>query len=378
MKIARIVERYPSSAEGINRGLMPNVYYLSKIQAEMGHDVTIYTMREPGQPDREIQDGLPIVRVEKPPLARTFAGVRICQAIAASDEIPDIVHSMNPLPLGWLHSRSRTRLPAKFALSVHSTIDQMGRIGGIPSVSKLYVHEFRELVLSLASEVDLVLPVSRFVRRELEMSGVNHGRIKVIASGVETEVFSESGRPVGPPFRVLYVGRFSRGKGLRYLLKAVDQLRNKHEIEVLLIGGSPEDDGYRSVLSEIGTLGLQNTVRVSPPVSHAALPRLYSSHDVLVLPSEREALGKVLLEAMACCRPVVATRSGGVTDVVDDGRTGRLIPPRDPRSLADAIEGLIDDEDLRRRMGLMARRRAMMFDWHAIARQYLNAFELIP
>jgi glycosyltransferase involved in cell wall biosynthesis len=81
------------------------------------------------------------------------------------------------------------------------------------------------------------------------------------------------------------------------------------------------------------------------------------SFDVFVMSSVTEGLGTSLLDAMACARPIVATRTGGIPEVVDDGVTGILVPPRDPRALADAIVTLLTDADLRQRLGRMGLQR---------------------
>ena len=81
--------------------------------------------------------------------------------------------------------------------------------------------------------------------------------------------------------------------------------------------------------------------------------------DVVALPSWTEGLPLVVLEAMAAARPVVATPVGGTPEVVLDGETGLLVPPRDPRALAAALQRLVDDADLRRRLGEAGKRRAV-------------------
>ncbi len=377
MKIARITERYPAQSKEINRGLIPNVHYLSKFQSEMGDQVTIYTVREPGQPAHQREGSVEVVRIKKPPMTRTFMGLRICQAIRKSGQRPDVVHSLNPLPLGWLFSRARKILPAKYVMSVHASIDSRTQIAGWPSPRKLYVQEFRRLAAELARAVDLVLPVSRFIRKELMATGVDPRMMRVIPSGVETDLFTPRELRSGEARSILYVGRFSSGKGIPHLLHAFHVLERRHDLKLTLAGGTTEDDGYREVLSEIARLGLGKNVEIRPPVPHTMLPELYRSSDIVVLPSDKEALGKVLLEAMACSVPVIASSSGGVADIVDDGKTGILVPCRDARSLADALDLLIRDDRLRRRMGLAARRKAEEFDWKIVARRYTEAFESV-
>ena len=377
MKIARIVENYPSSSEKIDRGLLPNIHYLSKLQSDMGNEVTVYTTREGNQPTRDERDGVQIVRVKKPRMRRTFLELRVCREIRRRGDIPDIVHSLNPLPLGWLIGNARRILPASFALSVHGSLGAGTAIGGPPSLEKFFIYEFRRLTIGVAPGVDLVLPVSSFIRREVELLGVEPEKMQVIPSGVNTRIFVPKKREFNMIPRVLFVSRFSLGKGLPYLIKAAGLLRRNHHFRILMVGGTPQDNGYGISISMIRDLGLRDIVEVRPPVPHSNLPEIYSAHDMSVLPSEKEALGKVLLEAMACGRPVISTRSGGITDIVDDGKTGLLVPPRNPGALAEALLELIEDEGKRNRMGSLARRKAIHFEWKSIAQRHLEAFRSI-
>jgi glycosyltransferase involved in cell wall biosynthesis len=232
-------------------------------------------------------------------------------------------------------------------------------------------------MIGVASGVDLVLPVSSFVFRELEILGIEPGKMRLVPSGVNTEIFvPKETRSRGIP-RILFVGRFSLGKGVPYLIKAADILRKKYDFRLLLVGGTRFDNGYFTSISMIRELGLGDIVEVMPPVPHSRLPEIYSSHDVSVLPSEKEALGKVLLESMSCGRPVISTRSGGITDIVNDGKNGLLVPPRNPQALAEALGSIIQNTSMRRKMGSLARKKALNFDWKSIALSYLDAFQEI-
>jgi glycosyltransferase involved in cell wall biosynthesis len=98
-------------------------------------------------------------------------------------------------------------------------------------------------------------------------------------------------------------------------------------------------------------------------------PRLMAAADVFVLPSEQEGLPIALLEAMALGRPSIASAVGGIPEVINDGRDGLLIRPRDPAQLAEAIVALLSDDDLRSRIGEAAKIRAADFDMRtAVAR----------
>jgi len=106
------------------------------------------------------------------------------------------------------------------------------------------------------------------------------------------------------------------------------------------------------IASRAENLGLDGSLVWTGQLSYKALAQLLATYDVFVLPSSHpEPLGIVMLEAMACGKPVVATRQGGPLDVVVDGVTGLLVPPNDPPAMAAAIESLLSSEERRREMG---------------------------
>ena len=105
------------------------------------------------------------------------------------------------------------------------------------------------------------------------------------------------------------------------------------------------------------------------------LQRLYARAAVVACPSRREGFGVACLEAMAHARPVVATDVGGLRDLVVDGETGLVVPPRDPAALRQALVRLLGDSDLRRRLGGAGRVRAQeLFSWHAVTEMTLAAY----
>jgi type III pantothenate kinase len=110
-------------------------------------------------------------------------------------------------------------------------------------------------------------------------------------------------------------------------------------------------------------------------VPHHELARLYDRAAIVACPSRREGFGVACLEAMAHARPVVATNVGGLRDLVLDGETGIVVPPRDPAALRDALERLLADPGLRRRLGAEARERAReRFSWSAVTDATLAAY----
>ena len=131
----------------------------------------------------------------------------------------------------------------------------------------------------------------------------------------------------------------------------------------MLVGeGEAEHEKYKQELRQIvEKLGLAQDVIFTG--FRRDIPELLAAFDVLVLPSLEEAFGRVVIEAMACAKPVVATRGGGLPEIIRDKETGLLVPVKDPQAIAGAVLQLLADKALARQMGLSGRKRAEeMFD----------------
>ena len=176
--------------------------------------------------------------------------------------------------------------------------------------------------------------------------------VRVIPSGVD--VPETVGEPDEPP-HVLYAGRLSEEKGVLELVEAAQGL------PLVVVGDGPLREQVP------GALGF---------VAHDELLRLYERAAVVVCPSRREGFGVVCAEAMAHGRPVVACAVGGLLDLVVDGETGLLVPALDPAALREALERLLGDAELRRRLGEAGRVRARAaFSWERFARLTVRAYE---
>jgi glycosyltransferase involved in cell wall biosynthesis len=199
-----------------------------------------------------------------------------------------------------------------------------------------------------------VVTVSAATQRTLTpILGPN--RVRLIDNGVELADFGPPGQPHDPP-RILYAGVLSPRKGLLDLLEASAILtRRDLAHEILLVGGTPERGASEEAEVREAAGPTTQFLGAQP---HHAMAALYRDADLLCLPSWTEGMPLSILEAMATGLPVVATAVGDIPRAVADGLTGRLVPPRDPQALAAALDPLLRNADLRRRMGAAGRRRA--------------------
>ena len=203
-------------------------------------------------------------------------------------------------------------------------------------------------------------------------------RVRVIRNGIDpseyapdpgTDVLERYGVDPRRP-AVVFVGRITRQKGLPVLLRAAARL--DPATQLVLCAGQPDTDGLAAEVTGLVT-GLQaarSGVIWLARLPNRAVIQLLTHATVFACPSLYEPLGIVNLEAMACGTAVVASRVGGIPEVVVDGDTGLLVPPGDPAALADALNVLVHDPDLAVAMGSRGRKRALAdFGWAAIAAQ---------
>ena len=249
-----------------------------------------------------------------------------------------------------------------------------------------HVDEFRGPVLTKLQEdsislCDVKVTVSEYWRRKLEEDyGVDS---QVIHNGVDMERFNPDEHPT--PERegadILFVGGLEARKGLEHLFLAVEKLMSQHpntRLTVLGRSGLTSGKNYDekrlfSILAK--RLGIGRNVRFLEQVTDEQLPSLYALCDIFVLPSRMEGWGLAIMEAMAMMKPVVATRVGGIPELVQHGRTGYLVDAGDVLGLSEAIAGLVEDPSLREKMGREGRESVNEYTWERAARKTLELYE---
>jgi glycosyltransferase involved in cell wall biosynthesis len=177
--------------------------------------------------------------------------------------------------------------------------------------------------------------------------------VMIRGSGVDTDAFILGDEIAGAPVAVM-VSRMLWDKGVGELVDAARLLQRRGVSLRVVLVGSPDPENPASI-PERQLRDWHASGDVAWWGERSDVAKIWADCHIAVLPSYREGLPKSLLEAAACGRPLVATDVSGCREVVRDGATGLLVPPRDARALADALERLATDRDLRRRMGAAAR-----------------------
>ncbi len=246
-----------------------------------------------------------------------------------------------------------------------------------PGLTALYVR-LEQLTARLTDRI--VVLTDRGIDEHLGRGIGRREQFRVIPSGVDLEAIRCGAPPydrararlgVEPETRLIVgLGRLEPVKGFQSLVKALPSVLSVvPSARVLLVG---EGSLRAELRSEARGLGVADRVEITGAQLNPAA--FLAAADLVVVPSLNEGMGRVLVEAMALGRPVVATRVGGIPAVVADGETGLLVPPGDPPALGRAVSQLLKDPGLSQRMGEAGRRRAEQFSLAVMESRLLNLY----
>jgi glycosyltransferase involved in cell wall biosynthesis len=387
MRVLHVVTAFPRVREDV---ITPWLVELIKRQRAQGDDVDVFTSAYRGLGD-QVFDGIPVYRF------RYF--LRRWENLTHEETAPDrmrrsLLYRMLPLwfvTAGmfaiWRHCRRHrydvihVHWPVPLAL-LGWAAQRAGPAGLVTTVYGIEVrwvkHGLRFLKGFLAWAVrrsDRVVAISADTARELrEIVDVPIEVIPYTTSLPDTAAVALPQPTHGP---VLFVGRLVERKGVAHLIDAVARLGD-HGPSLEIIGDGPERAALEARAS---AQGIGDRVVFRGQVTTEELQRSYARAAVFVLPSvldargDTEGLGVVLLEAMNYGTPVVASRIGGIPDIVEDGISGLLVPAGDSGALAAALGRLIADPALARRLGEAGRQRVReRFTWEAIVRRWKETY----
>ncbi len=240
----------------------------------------------------------------------------------------------------------------------------------------------RALVRWAASRAQASIGVSRALVERMRGLGFPPDSLHVMRNGVDTQRFSmlsqiESRRQlgIGKAPVLLTVGNLHEHKGQRLAIQALALVRLKHPLaELYVVGEGPDRP---ALAREAAALGLDSAVHLVGAVPNTELSLWYSAADALILASSREGWPNVLLESMACGTPVVATRVGGVPEIVQNSLVGRVVTERTPDALAAAIAELLDQGLGVENQRSEVRRYATRFSWDRTSEEQLILFNAL-
>lgn len=277
----------------------------------------------------------------------------------------------------WLSGIAAHRAKHALGLPLVSTFHTLARVKaetGDPEPARRAEAEAAVMGCSDAITASCATEAEQLVR----LYDVDPTRIELVTPGVDHAFFSPGPRPgaraaLGLPDGpvLLFVGRIQPLKGLSVALETLAQIRRRHPEALLVVVGGPSGveglaERARCQVSA-DELGIADAIRWVDPLPHHLLSTYYRSADVVLVPSRSESFGLVALEAAASGIPVVAAAVGGLTSIVEDGRTGRLVDTRDPMDWADAVDAILSDPEEARRMGACAVEGAQRYRWSMTA-----------
>lgn len=318
------------------------------------------------------------------------AGVsRRLEMLAAEGTSVDAIHANY-----WLSGLAGHALKHQLDLPLLVTFHTLDRVKAEASPEELSAAEPARRAASeaeIAACADAVLAACAVEADQLvELYGADRERIAVIAPGVDHAFFSAGGPAARSMARraaglsegaptVLFAGRIQPLKGLRVAAESVAIVRGRAaaagdarlaRARLVVIGGPSGPHGeeeLRAVRERVAALGMARDVSFLPPQPHETLSTYYRAADACVVPSRSESFGLVALEAAACGLPVVASAVGGLTTLVEHGRTGYLVDSRRPEEYAARLGELLGDPGWAAAMGALAARRARSYTWATAA-----------
>jgi glycogen synthase len=356
-------------------GMQNHTAELTRTLDRRGVVQTVLTTRPPTAPyfqrlgdhARVIRLGLPIRRFRQ--LYAPQAAI-IAPILAARS---DVVHvhlgeDLAVLPIGAAAARLH-RLP--LVLTIHTSLRHTLAVSDLRSALLKTIGGLIERWGEHSAEA--VSVITSRLHRLLLSDGVDENRVHLIPPGVDPSLFEG---PFEDPFagirrpRVLFVGRLAPQKGVSTLVEAAGLLEDPGA-RILLVGDGPERPKLER---DAERLGVDDRLHFVGFFAHERLPAAMAHADLLVLPSLYEELGTVLLEAMQAALPIVASKTGGIPDVIENGVNGMLVPPGDPEALARAIDCLLADRKLACRLSEGAQERAKDYDWEVLAERVLRVY----
>jgi glycosyltransferase involved in cell wall biosynthesis len=367
MKVLLLTNEYPPEKTA---GTAMATSFLAEELASRGVRVTVVVNTRTSAPVRESSCGVEVVRLRPLPVPATRMAQRAAMLLRIAQALrPDVVQGQS--------------------LSCGALAAFVGRVLGIPSVTyvqgldlyesspwarRTYIRwALRYSGAVAAVTEDLAARARSLVPRPVSV--IPHGLRLRPTHGLSQEAARRSLDLLPDEPVVLYVGRLLRIKGVHHLLGAFPRVLARFPLVRLLIVGDGEEG--QDLQTSARRLGLGPRVAFLGSLPHEDVIRCMRAADVFVLPSLVESFGIVLLEAMGCGLPVVASRVMGIPYLVEDGLNGFLVPPTDEEALADRITALLSDPDLRARMREQNRSKAAAYLMPRIADRFLDLWQIL-
>jgi phosphatidylinositol alpha-1,6-mannosyltransferase len=364
MKICLVSKTADPKTGGLGR----HVLELANSLEHIGHEVTVLT-REGGSSQGVKAEVVEVgyVDLRQDVLNSYSAMPGFVNYLRRNGEEFDIVHGHGLLGSSQVFSRFLGFNDTSFVYTLHGVSSEHTSRKWLEPVAKMLFLPEKFTV----NRADRLIAVSKDAKeRAIEHYGIDEGKLEVVYNGVDIERF----RSVSDfEDKILFVGHMASRKGPQILLESFDLISDDYpELELVMVGGGRMKPELQERAVE---KGLENRVQFLEGIDEDKLVRLYSE-SIFVLPSSYEGLGMVYVEAMSCGSPVIGCDNSAVPEVIADGETG-FLAERDAGSIADKLRRILEDPELREKMGKKGREKAETWSWNRIAEDTEAVYEKV-
>ena len=285
---------------------------------------------------------------------------------------PELIHAHFSYPDGYGMMKLAKRWKVPLVISALGTIERKVAYEGSYTSKQ---------IIEAMNFADKVLSVSEDLKVHIVNLGIDESKVHVVPNGVDTEIFKPAGKERAREILnlpqekniVLFIGALRKIKGVDYLIEAAKSFVDINT-DLYMVG---RDDGLRKSLEKRAEeLKISNFIKFTGPVNHEDIPLWISAADMLVLPSLSEGRPNVILEALSCEVPVVATDVGGIPELMIEGETGYLVPAKSPAQLSEKINKLLENVSRREKMGKFGRKSIIQrgLTWEAHAKKTVDIY----
>ena len=289
----------------------------------------------------------------------------------------DVLHSHY-----WLSGVAAMQLTHRWAIPHITMFHTLAHLKRLANPDETEPSIRLEMERRLIQQADSIIATTNDERIQIiRHYGATPGQVRVIPCGIDLKLFKPQNQqqareklglkryqPV-----LLFVGRLDPFKGPDLLLRSAAMMEEKAQI--MIVGGKSSDDNDIEQLKELAAqLKISNRVHFIGARPQHELPVIYSAADVTVVPSYHESFGLAAVESLACSTPVVATRTGGLTTVIQNNETGLLVP-RCPGFFAERLDSLLQNPTLLKQMSQAARPSVLQFSWKNVASKVQAMYE---
>ena len=363
--IAMITDDFLPAGTGVG----VHVQKMSREMVARGHRVTVITTCRKGQPAEEMWEGVTVYRVFSIPIYGFYQALplrKTLRQILFQNSIGIVhCHYLSIMMLRMIRVAKAMGIPT--VLTAHMTVDHLTQ----PVLMKPWRPLLSRCIARIYEKFGDIICVSAEYARQVERFSIS-SQVHFISNPIDFDGTEVVNVPSWNNFRIFFAGRLNPEKNIQLLLRAFKLLVEKGANAELWIAGQGAQEKELRQLTE--SLGLTKHVKFLGQVKHNDLPGLYSTCDVFVLPSLVETQGLVALEAMRFLRPVIVTNKIiSARELVDDGKNGFIVDADHPQELAERLNRLRNDSDLRRKQGEAGFERSAGYTVTAVA----NALEKV-